>query len=245
MNRDNMRRFKIIITILICFGFWIANLDAESQKPTKSNSMKQQEAVPGQTQAEEHFNPAEYFDKIWETINDKFWDPNFNGVDWEDAGKRYKPKALAAKDHESFAIIINQMLAELKTSHNHYYTKWEPNYYTLQAALISDFLAVMKTSDASVVERIVPGRYSSRANPHRTGIGVVTKKIDDHYYVNAVLASSPAERAGIVLGDWIVEVNGRPFHPIGSFQNKAGQEVELNHWIRRKENFLRLTHKPV
>jgi len=148
-------------------------------------------------------------------------------VDWEDAGKRYKPKALAAKDHESFAVIVNQMLAELKTSHNHYYTKWEPNYYTLQAALISDFLAVMKTSDTPVVEKIAPGKYSSRANPHRIGIGIVTKKIDDHYYVSAVLGSSPAEKAGIAIGDRLVKVNGQPFHPIGSFQNKASQEVKL------------------
>ena len=31
-----MTRFKIIITILICFGFWIANLDAKSQKPPQN-----------------------------------------------------------------------------------------------------------------------------------------------------------------------------------------------------------------
>ncbi|MHC4395149.1 MAG: S41 family peptidase [Planctomycetota bacterium] len=223
-----MTKLKMTIAVLTCFGFCVANLHAESQKPSENSSTKKhEEIVPEQSQAEEQFNQAECFDKIWESINDKFWDPNFNGVDWEDAGKRYRPKALAAEDHESFAIIINQMLAELKTSHNHYYTKWEPNYYTLQAALISDFLAVMKTSDTSDIEKSIPGRYSSRANPHRTGIGVVTKKIDDDYYVNAVLASSPAEKAGIAIGDWLLQVNGHPFHPISSFENKAGQEVEL------------------
>lgn len=149
-----MRRFKITITILICFGFWIANLYAESQKPTKSNSMKQQEeAVPGQTQAEEHFNPAECFDKVWQIINEEFWNPNCNGVDWEDAGKRYRPKALASKDHESFAVIDNQMLAELKTSHTRYFTRWEPDYYTLQAALISGDLRENNTTDTKLIEK--------------------------------------------------------------------------------------------
>jgi len=47
----------------------------------------------------EKFNPAEYFDKVWEIINNEFWDPNFNGVDWEDARNRYRPKALADQDH--------------------------------------------------------------------------------------------------------------------------------------------------
>ena len=173
------------------------------------------------------FNPAECFDKVWNIINDEFWDPNFNGVDWEDARKRYRPTALAAKDHESFAVIVNQMLGELKTSHTRYFTKWEPEYYTLQAALISGSLAMFNTSDTSVVEKRRPGVYSSQANPHRVGIGVVTRLIEGRHYITSVLTSSPAEKAGIVLGDWLVEVNGQPFHPIYSFEGRPGQEVVL------------------
>jgi carboxyl-terminal processing protease len=223
-----MTKLKITIAVLTCFGFCVANLYAESQKSSENSSTKQHEEILlGQSQAEEQFNPAECFDKVWQIINEEFWDPNFNGVDWEDAGKRYRPKALAAKDHEAFAIIVNQMLGELETSHTRYFTRWEPEYYTLQAALISGDLWEHNTTDTSVLEKHRPRLYSSQANPHRTGIGVVTKHLDGRHYVNAVLASSPAERTGIVLGDWIVEVNGRPFHPIVSFQNKAGQEVEL------------------
>jgi carboxyl-terminal processing protease len=174
------------------------------------------------------FVPGECFDKIWTTINEEFWDPNFNGVNWEDARERYRPQALTAGDHESFAAIINQMLGELNTSHTRYYTKWDPDYYTLQAALISgDLVEHDNTTDTSVLEKHLPGLYSSQANPHRTGIGVVTKQLNGRQYVTAVLASSPAKRAGIVLGDWIVEVNGRPFHPIRSFENEHGHEIEV------------------
>jgi len=148
------------------------------------------------------FNPAECFDKIWSIINDEFWDPNFNGLDWVDARKRYRPKAIAAEDHESFAEIINRMLAELKTSHTRYFTKWDPGYYTVQVVF---------------------------GNPdvHRSGIGVVTKRIEGRHYVIAALHSSPAEEAGIISGDWLVETDGLPFHPIRSFFNKTGRETEL------------------
>ena len=148
------------------------------------------------------FDHAKCFDMVWETINDEFWDPNFNGVDWEDAARRYRPQALAAKDHESFAVVVNRMLAELKTSHTRYFTKWDPEYYILQ---------------------VVIGKPDS----HRSGIGVVTKRIEGHYYVIAVLNSSPADKAGIVLGDRLVEVDGRPFHPIRSFEDRAGRELEI------------------
>ena len=120
-----MRQCKIIMTILVCLCFCITNLHAESQGSPEDKKTKKQEVLTAeQTQAEEKFNRAEYFDKIWETINDKFWDPNFNNVDWEDARKRYRPKSLTSKDHESFAVVVNQMLAELKTSHTRYFTKW-------------------------------------------------------------------------------------------------------------------------
>ncbi|UCF14319.1 MAG: PDZ domain-containing protein [Phycisphaerales bacterium] len=165
---------------------------------------------------------------IWRIINDEFWDPNFNGVDWDDARERYRPKALGAQNHESFAAIVNQMLAELRTSHTYYYTKWDPSYYTLQAVLISgDLVHEDNVMDTAELEKYLPGLYSSQGNPHRTGIGVVTKKFNGRHYVSAVLASSPAEKAGIVLGDWIVEVDGKPFHPVRSFEDKHGLELEI------------------
>lgn len=150
----------------------------------------------------DEFNPAECFDKVWSIINDEFWDPNFNGVDWADARKCYRPKALTAEDHESFAEIVNQMLAELKTSHTQYYTKWDPGYYTIQVVF-------------------------GKPDVHRSGIGLVTKKIEGCHYVIAVIHSSPAEKAGILFGDWLVEADGQPFHPIRSFFDKTGQEIEL------------------
>ena len=175
----------------------------------------------------EPFDREACFDKVWHIINERFWDPNFNGVNWTEAGERYRPKALGAADHEAFAQTINQMLAELKTSHTRYLTKWEPDYYTLQAAVISQMLAARSTSDTSVLERDRPGLYSSQARPHRTGIGIVTTLIGGHHYVSRVLADSTAQKAGVLLGDLLLQVDGAPFHPIRSFEGKAGWEVEL------------------
>ena len=208
--------------VLVCCVF-IAK-SAEQKEVTDPNSMR----TLGASVESGPFRPSECFDKVWKIINEKFWDPNFNGIDWEDARERYRPKALAAEDHESFAIVVNRMLSELKTSHTYYYTRWDPSYYTLQAALISgDLVHEDNVMDTSELDKRRPGLYSSRANPHRTGIGVVTKQLNGRYFVTAVLASSPAEDAGVVLGDWIVEVNGKPFHPIRSFEDENGQELEV------------------
>jgi len=215
-----------VVLVLVLWDSQCAN-GTEKTNVTPSNGIR---IISGEGKREpepDKFNPAEYFDKIWGIINDEFLDPNFNGVDWSDARERYRPKALSAEDHESFAVIVNQMLGELKTSHTRYFTRWEPDYYTIQAVFVSGALAMFATSDTSVVEEHQPGVYSSQANPHRVGIGVVTRLIESRHYVTSVLASSQAEKAGIVPGDWLVEVDGRPFHPIHSFESSADKEVEL------------------
>ena len=57
------------------------------------------------------------FLKVWNTINDKHYDPTFGGVDWQKVREQYEPKALAAKSSGEFHGILRQMLGELKLSH--------------------------------------------------------------------------------------------------------------------------------
>jgi len=196
-----VRTFRIIVLVSVLLDSQCVN----GTERVKVISSTETRVILGECKSEsepDELKPAEYFDKIWGIINDEFWDPNFNGVDWLDARKRYRSKAVAAEDNESFAEIVNQMLAELKTSHTRYYTKWDPGYYIIQVVF-------------------------GKPDTHRSGIGVVTKKIEGRHYVIAVIHSSPAEEAGVLFGDWLVEADGQSFHPIRSFFNKAAQEIGL------------------
>jgi carboxyl-terminal processing protease len=57
------------------------------------------------------------FDFVWQTINERYYDPTFHGVDWSAVGKRYRPLALAASDDEAFWDVLDKMTGELKDSH--------------------------------------------------------------------------------------------------------------------------------
>lgn len=57
------------------------------------------------------------FEKVWNTINEKHYDPTFNGVDWNKVRDDYLPRAQAAKSDEEFHNVLRRMLAELKLSH--------------------------------------------------------------------------------------------------------------------------------
>jgi carboxyl-terminal processing protease len=69
------------------------------------------------------------FDFVWDTINQNYVDPKFNGVDWTATAARYRPLALGAKSDDEFWDVLNKMTGELRDSH----TRVEPpNLVTLR-----------------------------------------------------------------------------------------------------------------
>ncbi|HXS53576.1 MAG TPA: S41 family peptidase [Usitatibacter sp.] len=57
------------------------------------------------------------FDFVWDTIDRRYHDPSFNGVDWKAVGERYRPLALAAPSDPAFWDVLDRMTGELRDSH--------------------------------------------------------------------------------------------------------------------------------
>jgi carboxyl-terminal processing protease len=59
----------------------------------------------------------ETFQRVWQTVNDKFYDPNFNGVDWKAVRERYAPRVAKLESDDQLYDVLEDMLGELKVSH--------------------------------------------------------------------------------------------------------------------------------
>ena len=57
------------------------------------------------------------FDVVWKTINDKYFDPQFGGVDWAAVKGKYAPQLAGVKGDTEFIDLLSRMLGELKISH--------------------------------------------------------------------------------------------------------------------------------
>ena len=57
------------------------------------------------------------FEKIWKTVDEKFWDPTFGGVNWRSVHDQYAPQVTAVNRDTEFYGLMDKMLGELKTSH--------------------------------------------------------------------------------------------------------------------------------
>jgi len=64
------------------------------------------------------------------------------------------------------------------------------------------------------------------------GIGMIARPQNGARFVSDVYDGSPADRAGILVGDEVLSVDGKPYHEIESFSGKIGKPVEVK--LRRR-----------
>jgi carboxyl-terminal processing protease len=127
------------------------------------------------------------------------------------------PKAAS----EEVAAALDAMLDDLGASHTEHYSPGEVAYYELLDVFARDEFAPR-------LRKLFP-----KGQVAYTGIGVVPRTVEGRVFLAAVYHGGPAERAGLLVGDEIVSADGKPFDPIGSFDNKAGEPVRLE--VRRVE----------
>ena len=157
------------------------------------------------------------FEQAWQTVNDNFYDPNFNGVDWKAIREKYKQQAQRTKSTQEVAVVINQMLSELHSSHTHFYTQDEPAYYQL--------LGVFLKNNSDLQNQLK--KFLPNGKVEYSGIGAITKNIKGKTFVSAIIDGSPAAEAGLKVGDQIHSVYNHYYQPVQSFAGKAGKKVQL------------------
>jgi len=57
------------------------------------------------------------FKMVWQTVNEKHYDPDFGGLDWKAIHGRYESQISVATSDTEFYTITNKMLFELNLSH--------------------------------------------------------------------------------------------------------------------------------
>lgn len=59
----------------------------------------------------------EIFEQVWNITNEHFYDPDFNGINWEGKHNEYETKIADCTNNDSFFSLLNEMLFELNSSH--------------------------------------------------------------------------------------------------------------------------------
>ncbi|WP_421725835.1 S41 family peptidase [Bauldia sp.] len=122
---------------------------------------------------------------------------------------------MAEADPAVVSDAIDFVLARLETSHVGHFTPDQVDYYEL--------VDVFRFGFRDRVRQLFP----PRGRVTYDGIGIASATIDGKTFITDVYDGGPADRAGLMVGDEIVALDGQPFHEVESFRGRAGVAVSL------------------
>ncbi len=149
----------------------------------------------------DHFHDASVLDRFSETVRREIGDP------------QSPINAIAPEAHVDAAI--DAALASLRASHT---DRLKPG--TIDYFEIADVFRYAIRDD---MRRLFP----PSGDVTYPGIGMIVRPGGGPLFVSDVYDGSPAVKAGILVGDEIVSVDGAPYREIGSFRDKVGRSVEI------------------
>src|SRR5262249_53531973 len=104
----------------------------------------------------------ETMDKISKAIEEGYYDPKLNGVDWNAVRERYRPLAESAKTDEEFYTLMERMVGELHDAHTHVLTPAQARNFRNHERVNVGFNADVLDGKL-VMTRVVPGSQAAQA----------------------------------------------------------------------------------
>lgn len=81
------------------------------------------------------------FDDVWATINERYYDAQFHGLNWESQKANFRGLAAEAASSRELYLVLKRMIASLGDSHTRIYPPeekfdwWRPRFVTIGAAV--------------------------------------------------------------------------------------------------------------
>ena len=163
------RRFYITIIAALCLLILFGSNCAPSL-PSYSEITKTQRQLN-----------IESFDRVWETIYNEYWDPEFGGTDRKEVRRVMRPMIAKATSMSAVRYLMVYMTSLINSSH----------------------FGIIPSEVYSYMDRPVGAGSPDGV----TGMDV--RMIDNHVLITSVERDSPADKLGLQTGWEVVTINGR------------------------------------
>jgi carboxyl-terminal processing protease len=170
-----LRHSRFILVI-----FWLVIL-ISCGKP--ANEQRPLTSLPTSTPLS-HSMQIKIFESTWNTINDNYIDPNYNGIDWNAIHKEYRGKIETGLSGPAFYGLMVDLINELGDNHS---------YFSPPIGIVlenNQFIDDPNYGIVGVIQIPVPGQQYS--------------------VVVTTFQGSSADEAGIRSRDRILAINGNP-----------------------------------
>jgi len=124
-----MRLMSLAITVVLTFALTFHISPTEASRPAFDDAPLASTSTPEGRLA--------VFDDVWETIEQRYYDVNFHGIDWQASRITFRTAAARANSSREFYEVIRKMIGPLRDAHTRVYAPeekfdwWNPRFITL------------------------------------------------------------------------------------------------------------------
>jgi carboxyl-terminal processing protease len=151
---------------LLLFSFLaIASTPGFAQENPDVPATPLRKTLPAPAAAKQRLTPKErqeVFEKIWKEIRDHYYDPSFNGVDWNEVHQRYTPLVASSANDQEFYALMAQMTSELHDAHTRFNSPEQWKNFRRQQGVTVGF-NVDDVDGKTVVTSVIPGSDAAHA----------------------------------------------------------------------------------
>ena len=170
-----VRRIARALSLFLSF-FVFTGTALPQQGPEAPGTPQIRPAAPAPT-VKNRLTPKdrrEVFEKVWKEIHDHYYDPSFNGVDWNEVHGRYIPLVQATTKDQEFYALMSQMTSELHDAHTRFNSPEQWKNFRRQQGVTVGF-PVDDLDGRTVITNVIPGTEAARAGIEP---GMVVLRID-------------------------------------------------------------------
>jgi carboxyl-terminal processing protease len=102
------------------------------------------------------------FDDAWETVRDRYYDPTFNGLDWQQERERFRPLAAQARTTAELYDVLRRMIGSLRDAHTRVYAP-EERIDWRRPRFLSVGVSIREVGHLPVVVTVERGSEAERA----------------------------------------------------------------------------------
>jgi carboxyl-terminal processing protease len=166
-----LRKYLLILSVFLVALTSSAPGASFAQSKTESETAA---SAPSSSESLSSKDRLEIFEEVWETIDEKYHDPAFNGVNWKAVSDRYLPMVNLAKSDDDFYTVLKKMVGELHDAHTRFHTPRERRERE-QATAITTGLLIYEVEGRAVVTFVEPDSQAARAGVEA---GMIVRAID-------------------------------------------------------------------
>jgi carboxyl-terminal processing protease len=137
------------------------------------------------------------FENIWKEIHDHYYDPAFNGVNWDEIHAKYLPLVESTKSDQEFYALMSAMTGELHDAHTRFSSPEQWRNYKKQQGVTAGF-SVDEVNGETVVTSVRSDSSAAHAGvePGMVVVSIDGKPVDERIAeIEKSRAASSSDRA--------------------------------------------------